>query len=201
MSVNTLSPRWQRLNRQRPAASVRAAPQPSRAVRTVSSGKISRDHRFNSRTSQTFPAWRTPPLNGSSGTAGSSASCRTCSTNPRCGNIVVSRLLLVTDFLSVDSGHCRPYSAQYLQIAGALSHMQTAAQNALLRAEQLEREKDALRKSEVSLRAEMDVMRRCLGQADVVNFFLGNDSASFRSPLKQRSLPYLHPDHFRIARQ
>ncbi len=38
----------------------------------------------------------------------------------------------------------------------------------LLRAEQLEREKDALRKSEVSLRAEMDVMRRCLGQADAV---------------------------------
>lgn len=46
--------------------------------------------------------------------------------------------------------------------------MQAAAQNALLRAEQLEREKDALRKSEVSLRAEMDVMRRCLGQADAV---------------------------------
>lgn len=46
--------------------------------------------------------------------------------------------------------------------------MQAAFNNSQRRAEQLERERNGVRKAEATLRSEMEVMRRSLGQADVV---------------------------------
>ena len=46
--------------------------------------------------------------------------------------------------------------------------MQAALNNAQRRAEQLERERNGTRNTEAALRDEMNVMRRSLGQADVV---------------------------------
>jgi hypothetical protein len=46
--------------------------------------------------------------------------------------------------------------------------MQAALNNAQRRAEQTERERNGIRKVEATLRSEMEVMRRSLGQADVV---------------------------------
>ena len=46
--------------------------------------------------------------------------------------------------------------------------MQAALNYSQRRAEQLERERNGLRKAGATLRGEMEVMRRSLGQADVV---------------------------------